>query len=77
MPSAAEAGCSFLAQSLNKPNIAISHEGILNSTALRFPNEPARHKALDVIGDLALLGKRIKGKLVNIKSGHTSNVEFA
>ncbi len=72
-----ESELADLARSLNKPNIAVSHEGILNSTALRFPNEPARHKALDVIGDLALLGKRIKGKLVTIKSGHTSNIEFA
>jgi UDP-3-O-[3-hydroxymyristoyl] N-acetylglucosamine deacetylase / 3-hydroxyacyl-[acyl-carrier-protein] dehydratase len=72
-----ESELAALAKSLNKPNIAITSEGILNSTALRFPNEPARHKALDVIGDLALLGKRIKGKLVTIKSGHTSNVEFA
>jgi UDP-3-O-[3-hydroxymyristoyl] N-acetylglucosamine deacetylase / 3-hydroxyacyl-[acyl-carrier-protein] dehydratase len=72
-----ESELALLAMRLNKPNIAITNEGILNSTALRFPNEPARHKALDVIGDLALLGKRIKGKLVTIKSGHTSNVEFA
>jgi UDP-3-O-[3-hydroxymyristoyl] N-acetylglucosamine deacetylase / 3-hydroxyacyl-[acyl-carrier-protein] dehydratase len=72
-----ESELAVLAQWLNKPDIAVSSEGILNSTALRFPNEPARHKALDVIGDLALLGKRIQGKLVTIKSGHTSNVNFA
>jgi UDP-3-O-[3-hydroxymyristoyl] N-acetylglucosamine deacetylase / 3-hydroxyacyl-[acyl-carrier-protein] dehydratase len=66
----------YLADKLQKPNIAVTNEGVLNSTALRFPNEPARHKALDVIGDLALLGKSIKGKIVATKPGHTSNVEF-
>ncbi|MFZ4542939.1 MAG: bifunctional UDP-3-O-[3-hydroxymyristoyl] N-acetylglucosamine deacetylase/3-hydroxyacyl-ACP dehydratase [Saprospiraceae bacterium] len=66
-----------LALKLNKPDIAVSREGILNHNDLRFPNELARHKTLDVIGDLALVGKRIKGKVIAIKPGHTSNVEFA
>jgi len=44
---------------------------------LRFPNEPARHKLLDTIGDLALCGMPIKGRLIATRPGHQSNVEFA
>jgi UDP-3-O-[3-hydroxymyristoyl] N-acetylglucosamine deacetylase / 3-hydroxyacyl-[acyl-carrier-protein] dehydratase len=65
-----------LATQLNKPAIAVK-EGILNTTDWRFNNEPARHKTLDVIGDLALVGARIRGKIIAIKPGHTANVEFA
>jgi UDP-3-O-[3-hydroxymyristoyl] N-acetylglucosamine deacetylase/3-hydroxyacyl-[acyl-carrier-protein] dehydratase len=65
-----------LALKLNLPNITVK-EGILTNTSLRFSNEPARHKTLDVIGDLALVGKRIKGKIIATKPGHTANVEFA
>ena len=50
--------------------------GILNGTALRFQNEPVRHKTLDLIGDLALLGIPIKGHVTAARSGHASNVEF-
>jgi UDP-3-O-[3-hydroxymyristoyl] N-acetylglucosamine deacetylase / 3-hydroxyacyl-[acyl-carrier-protein] dehydratase len=66
-----------LAKKLNKPQVKIEQTGILNTTALRFQNEPARHKLLDVIGDLALMGKFIKGKIVATKPGHTSNIAFA
>ena len=66
-----------LAKKLNKPQIKIEHTGILNTTNLRFQNEPARHKLLDVIGDLALVGKFIKGKIIATKPGHTSNIAFA
>lgn len=65
-----------LAKKLGKPSIKVDTEGILNTTDLRFKNEPARHKLLDVIGDLALLGCRIKGKIVAVKPGHTANVQF-
>lgn len=65
-----------LSAKLNKPNIAVK-EGILNTTDWRFSNEPARHKTLDVIGDLALVGARIQGTIIAMKPGHTSNVEFA
>ena len=51
--------------------------GFLNGKVLRFHNEPVRHKTLDLIGDLALLGKPIKGHVTAIKSGHKGNVEFA
>lgn len=72
-----DATLQMLAVKLNKPGIAVTAEGILNHNDLRFPNELARHKTLDVIGDLALVGKKIKGKITAIKPGHTSNVEFA
>ncbi|RLD76940.1 MAG: UDP-3-O-[3-hydroxymyristoyl] N-acetylglucosamine deacetylase, partial [Bacteroidetes bacterium] len=66
-----------LAAVFNKPNVTVKEEGILNNLELHFPNEPARHKLLDVIGDLALLGKPIKGKITAYRPGHESNTEFA
>lgn len=66
-----------LAKKLNKNSVKVEKEGILNTTDLHFENEPARHKLLDILGDLALLGKPIKGKIVATKPGHTANVEFA
>lgn len=65
-----------LAVKLNKPSVRVSGEGVLNTLDLQFKNEPARHKLLDVIGDVALLGKPIKGKITAIKPGHRANVEF-
>ena len=65
-----------LAHKLNKPSVKVEQEGILNTIKLQYKNEPARHKLLDVIGDVALLGKPIKGRLLATKPGHTSNVEF-
>jgi len=50
--------------------------GILNNTPLRFKNEPARHKLLDLIGDLALIGAPIKGQILAARPGHRANVEF-
>lgn len=66
-----------LAKKLNKPSVRVEKEGVLNTTDLRFQNEPARHKLLDVIGDLTLVGVPIKGKIIAHKPGHTVNVEFA
>ena len=54
-----------------------NHNGILNNTTLKYDNEPARHKLLDVIGDLALLNCNIQGRLVINKPGHKSNIAFA
>lgn len=51
--------------------------GILNNTVLRYKNEPARHKLLDILGDLALSGTRIKGQILAARPGHASNFEFA
>jgi UDP-3-O-[3-hydroxymyristoyl] N-acetylglucosamine deacetylase/3-hydroxyacyl-[acyl-carrier-protein] dehydratase len=61
----------------NKKNVQISSEGILNNLDLRFPNEPARHKLLDVIGDLALVGFPFKAHIIANRPGHASNVKFA
>jgi UDP-3-O-[3-hydroxymyristoyl] N-acetylglucosamine deacetylase/3-hydroxyacyl-[acyl-carrier-protein] dehydratase len=65
-----------LALKINKKSVKVK-EGILNTLDLHFKNEPARHKLLDVIGDLALMGHPVKGKIVATKPGHKANVEFA
>ncbi len=57
-------------------NIKLGTSGILNDTPLRFKNEPARHKVLDMIGDLALIGAPIKGQILAARPGHKSNIEF-
>lgn len=56
--------------------MGVSKDGILNNVELRFVNEPARHKLLDVIGDLALLGRPLKTHVIASKPGHSSNVAF-
>ncbi len=66
-----------LAKRLGKSEIKVEKEGILNTVSLHFENEPARHKLLDVIGDLALVGRPIKGKIVATKPGHKANVAFS
>jgi UDP-3-O-[3-hydroxymyristoyl] N-acetylglucosamine deacetylase / 3-hydroxyacyl-[acyl-carrier-protein] dehydratase len=66
-----------LAGTLNRPRVKVKPEGILNNVDLTFSNEPARHKLLDVIGDLALCGVRLKGRIIANKPGHNANVEFA
>jgi len=68
---------SSLAKKMGKTGVRVDSEGVLNTVKLHFQNEPARHKLLDVIGDLALIGKPIRGKIVATKPGHTANVEFA
>ncbi len=65
-----------LAAKLNKNSIAIEEEGVLNNIKLKFKNEPARHKLLDLIGDLSLVGRPIKGKIIANKPGHSINVKF-
>lgn len=65
-----------LARKMGKPSVKVDHQGVLNTIQLYFRNEPARHKLLDVIGDVALLGKPIKGKIIANKPGHAANVEF-
>lgn len=65
-----------LAQKLGKPSVTVDNEGILNTVDLHFKNEPARHKLLDVIGDISLLGKPIRGRILATKPGHQANVEF-
>ena len=66
-----------LKQAFNKENITIKPNGILDNLTLHWANEAARHKLLDVIGDLALVGTRIKGKVIANKPGHLINTQFA
>ncbi len=60
-----------------KDNIAVKPNGILDNLTLHYPNEAARHKLLDVVGDLALVGTRIRGKVIANKPGHQVNTQFA
>ena len=65
-----------LAAKMGVERVTVNKEGVLNTVDLKFKNEPARHKLLDIIGDVSLLGKRIKGRIVATRPGHTVNVEF-
>lgn len=60
-----------------KDKIEVKSEGYLNNLELRFPNEPARHKLLDVVGDLTLVGYPLKARIIANRPGHSTNVEFA
>jgi UDP-3-O-[3-hydroxymyristoyl] N-acetylglucosamine deacetylase/3-hydroxyacyl-[acyl-carrier-protein] dehydratase len=66
-----------LAKAFKREKIEVKNEGYLNNLELRFPNEPARHKLLDVVGDLALIGYPIKARIIANRPGHSTNVEFA
>lgn len=66
-----------LKEVFNQPKIEVREEGILNNVELRFKNEPARHKLLDLVGDLALAGRPIKGQILAARPGHAANVAFA
>ena len=68
---------SRMAKVFKRDKIEVKSEGYLNNLELRFPNEPARHKLLDVIGDLALIGYPIKARIIANRPGHSTNVEFA
>ena len=66
-----------LADLLNKPYVKVKPQGILNNVDLSFENEPARHKLLDLLGDIALIGMPIKARIIATRPGHYSNIEFA
>jgi UDP-3-O-[3-hydroxymyristoyl] N-acetylglucosamine deacetylase / 3-hydroxyacyl-[acyl-carrier-protein] dehydratase len=66
-----------IAKLFNRPGINTHTAGVLNNTELRYPNEPARHKLLDIMGDLALVGHPIKGKVVATRPGHYANTRLA
>jgi UDP-3-O-[3-hydroxymyristoyl] N-acetylglucosamine deacetylase / 3-hydroxyacyl-[acyl-carrier-protein] dehydratase len=66
-----------LAGIFKREKVAVLKEGILNNLELRYPNEPARHKLLDIVGDLALVGVPLKAHIIANRPGHHSNVEFA
>src|SRR5690606_23390089 len=60
-----------------KEHVTIQKQGVLSNISLRYENEPARHKLLDVIGDLMLVGMPIKGHIIATIPGHKANTEFA
>jgi UDP-3-O-[3-hydroxymyristoyl] N-acetylglucosamine deacetylase/3-hydroxyacyl-[acyl-carrier-protein] dehydratase len=66
-----------LKKAFNKDSISVKPNGILDNLTLHHPNEAARHKLLDVIGDLALIGTRLQGKIIANKPGHFVNTQFA
>jgi UDP-3-O-[3-hydroxymyristoyl] N-acetylglucosamine deacetylase / 3-hydroxyacyl-[acyl-carrier-protein] dehydratase len=68
---------SNLKIAFGKDKISVKENGILDNLTLHYPNEAARHKLLDVIGDLSLIGTRIKGKVIANKPGHFVNTQFA
>jgi len=66
-----------LAKLFNKEKIEVKQEGILNNVKMHYTNEPARHKLLDIVGDLTLIGYPIKANIIAYRPGHKSNVAFA
>ena len=73
-----EGELDYLAELLHKSKVGVNkREGILNNLELHYPNEMARHKLLDVVGDLALIGRPIKAQILAARPGHAANVAFA
>ena len=68
---------SKIKKAFKKDNIKVKPNGILDNLTLHWPNEAARHKLLDVVGDLALVGTKLKGKIIATKPGHKINTNFA
>ncbi len=66
-----------LKKAFGKEELAVKPNGILDNLTLHYPNEAARHKLLDVVGDLSLIGTRIQGKVIANKPGHFVNTQFA
>lgn len=66
-----------LSDVFHKNDISVTTAGILNNVDIHFPNEAARHKLLDVVGDLALIGKPLRAKIYASKPGHAANIAFA
>jgi UDP-3-O-[3-hydroxymyristoyl] N-acetylglucosamine deacetylase/3-hydroxyacyl-[acyl-carrier-protein] dehydratase len=66
-----------LKKAFGKDELTVKPNGILDNLTLHYPNEAARHKLLDVVGDLSLIGTRIQGKVIANKPGHYVNTQFA
>ena len=66
-----------LTKAFNKEDVSIRPNGVLDNITLHYPNEAARHKLLDVVGDLALIGTKLKAKIIANKPGHQINTNFA
>ncbi|MCH1444296.1 MAG: UDP-3-O-acyl-N-acetylglucosamine deacetylase, partial [Flavobacteriaceae bacterium] len=73
----ADSNMERLKKAFNKSSISVTPNGILDNLSLHHPNEAARHKLLDVVGDLALIGMKIRGKVIAEKPGHAVNAKFA
>lgn len=71
------ADINYLRTVFNKPHVEVKGRGVLNNTTLHYYNEPARHKLLDMVGDLALVGMPIKAHILAARPGHAGNVAFA
>src|SRR5690606_36467573 len=65
-----------LAELLQKPKVEVKGIGVLNNVELHFQSEPARHKLLHIVGDLALVGRPVKGHMLAGRPGHKGNVDF-
>ena len=72
-----DADLAHLRKVFNKPNVEVKGRGVLNNTQLHFYNEPARHKLLDIVGDMALIGTPIKAHILAARPGHAGNISFA
>ncbi|MNX74761.1 UDP-3-O-[3-hydroxymyristoyl] N-acetylglucosamine deacetylase [compost metagenome] len=72
-----ESTMASLKKAFGKEEISVKPNGVLDNLTLHYPNEAARHKLLDVVGDLALIGVRIQGKIIANKPGHYVNTQFA
>jgi UDP-3-O-[3-hydroxymyristoyl] N-acetylglucosamine deacetylase/3-hydroxyacyl-[acyl-carrier-protein] dehydratase len=68
---------NHLRKVFNRPDVEVKGRGVLNNTKLHFYNEPARHKLLDIVGDLALVGRPLKIHVLAARPGHAGNVSFA
>ena len=66
-----------LTETLGVRRLDASHLGYLQERPVKWDNEPARHKLLDIIGDMALIGRPIKGRIIAIRPGHDANNKFA
>ncbi len=66
-----------LARLFNKPSMKVVGKGVLNNLKLQYQNEPARHKLLDIVGDMALVGMPLKAHILSARPGHAGNVAFA
>ncbi len=67
----------YLKKVFNKENVEVKGKGVLNNTKLHFYNEPARHKLLDIVGDMALVGQHMKIHILAARPGHYGNTQFA
>lgn len=67
----------YLADKLGVPHRNAAELGYINARPLAWPNEPARHKLLDIVGDMALVGRRLRGHITALRPGHTANNKLA